>query len=146
MHLWSSGELSCISKLSATKLLPSKGHSTDHLSERLSDISKGLATRVAGAPPVSMPDKEKTFPELRERIEKTLIILEGLSPNNMELMEDQEIILPTPWGDKTFASGKTYVLEYVIPSFYFHYCMAYALMRKEGVQIGKLDYLGLSLE
>ena len=92
-----------------------------------------------------MPDKEKTFPELQERIEKTLVILEGLSPNSMELMEDQEIILSTPWGDKAFASGKTYVVDYVVPSFYFHYCMAYALMRREGVQIGKLDYLGLTM-
>lgn len=88
-----------------------------------------------------MEDNETTFPELQSRIAKTIEILEKVNPESMDGMEDAEVVLKIGGGDKK-VTGRLYVLKYAIPNFYFHLCMAYAILRKEGVQVGKSDYLG----
>ncbi len=87
-----------------------------------------------------MEDNEKTFPELQARIAKTIDVLEKVDPKTMDAMEDGEVVMKLAGGDKTLAA-KEYVLKYAIPNFYFHICIAYAILRKEGVPIGKRDYL-----
>jgi uncharacterized protein len=109
--------------------------------QRVSDTAKGCAVRVGKAEPVAMEDNEKTFPELQARITKTIEVLEKLDPKSWEGAEDAEVVMKLRSGDRKF-TGKSYVLTYAIPNFYFHVCMAYAILRKEGVQVGKLDYLG----
>jgi uncharacterized protein len=109
--------------------------------QRVSDTAKGCAVRVGKAEPVSMEDNETTFPELQSRIAKTIEVLEKVNPESMDGMEDAEVVLKFGGGDKKF-TGRYYVLKYAIPNFYFHLCMAYAILRKEGVPVGKLDYLG----
>ncbi len=109
--------------------------------QRLSDTAKGCAVRVGKAEPVAMEDNEKTFPELQARIAKTIEVLEKLDPKSMDGMEDEEIVMKLRSGERRL-KGRNYVLSYAVPNFYFHLCMAYAILRKEGVQIGKTDYLG----
>ena len=109
--------------------------------QRLSDTAKGCAVRVAKIEPVPMEDNEKTFPELQARIAKTIEVLEKLDSKCMDGMEDEEVVMKLRSGERRL-KGRNYVLSYAVPNFYFHLCMAYAILRKEGVQIGKLDYLG----
>jgi hypothetical protein len=109
--------------------------------QRISDTAKGCAVRVGKAEPVPMEDNETTFPELHARIAKTIEVLEKVDPKVMDSMEDGEVVMKFSAGDKKFI-GKEYVLKYAIPNFYFHLCMAYAILRKEGVPVGKRDYIG----
>ena len=108
--------------------------------QRISDTAKGVAVRVGRIDPVPMEDNEKTFPELQNRITKTIDVLEQVDPANMNDMEDKEVVMKTSSGERKF-TGTTYLMIYAIPNFYFHLCMAYAILRKEGVPIGKMDYL-----
>jgi uncharacterized protein len=106
--------------------------------QRISDTAKFCAVRVGKVEPVPMEDNEKTFAELQDRITKTIQFLEKLDPKSMDGMEEEEVMLR----DRKLIA-KSYVLGYAVPNFYFHLCMAYAILRKEGVPIGKLDYLGV---
>ncbi|CAG8980063.1 hypothetical protein HYALB_00013388 [Hymenoscyphus albidus] len=105
--------------------------------QRLSDCVKGLAVRMGGVAPQAWADEEKTLAELQERVQKTIGILETVDPKSMDGKEDLKIEI----GPYKF-TGTTYVQQFVIPNFYFHHVMTYALLRKEGVQIGKRNYLG----
>ncbi|CAG8948840.1 hypothetical protein HYFRA_00001963 [Hymenoscyphus fraxineus] len=105
--------------------------------QRLSDCVKGLCVRMGGVAPQAWADEEKTLAELQERVKKTIELLETVDPKSMDGKEDLEIVI----GPYTF-TGTTYVQQFVIPNFYFHHVMTYALLRKEGVQIGKRNYLG----
>ncbi|KZP29017.1 hypothetical protein FIBSPDRAFT_947026 [Athelia psychrophila] len=107
---------------------------------RVSDTAKGVATRIGGAAPVSMPDTQVTFPELHQRIEDTIKILEALKADSMDGKNDAEITL----GERKM-KGEAYIINYAVPNFYFHLVTAYALLRKEGVPVGKKDYLGVNL-
>ncbi|KFY90229.1 hypothetical protein V498_06086 [Pseudogymnoascus sp. VKM F-4517 (FW-2822)] len=109
--------------------------------QRISDTAKGLAVRMGKVAPVAMADEEKTFPELQERIAKTIAVLESVDPKSFEGIESKEVILSVPSGDQKF-TGLSYVNTFAVPNFYFHMCMVYAILRKEGVPVGKLDYLG----
>lgn len=109
--------------------------------QRISDTAKGLVVRVAKAEPVPMEDNETTFPELQARIAKTIEVLEKVDPQSLDGMEEGEVVMKFRAGERKF-TGKEYVLSFAIPNFYFHLCMAYAILRKEGVPVGKTDYLG----
>lgn len=108
----------------------------------MSDSAKGLAVRVAKAEPESWPDNEKTFADLEARLKKTIAFLEKVDEKSMDGMEDQEVVLKTASGERRY-SGLDYVTSYAIPNFYFHSVTTYALLRKEGVPVGKKDFLGL---
>ncbi|CAD6506542.1 BgTH12-07769 [Blumeria graminis f. sp. triticale] len=110
--------------------------------QRVSDTSKGLAVRAAKVEPVALEDKETTMEELQTRIERTITILESVKECNF-VAEDAEVIYVAPTKELKF-TGKSYVLEFAIPNFFFHFVTAYNLLRKEGVDIGKKDYLGMS--
>lgn len=86
-------------------------------------------------------DNEKTFAELQARLAKTIAYLEALDPKLFDGKDYDEVILATKAGEMKF-TGTSYVLTFAIPNFYFHFVTAYALLRKEGVPIGKGDYLG----
>jgi len=109
--------------------------------QRVSDTAKGVAVRIGGVAPVALADDEKTMADLHERLSKTISILEGVKESDMANAETQEVIMGTRKGEVKL-TGKSYVLDYAIKNFYFHVVTAYALLRKEGVPIGKLDYLG----
>lgn len=109
--------------------------------QRASDAAKGCAARLAGIDVPSFADTEATFPELQERIAKTVDFLKSIRPEQLEGSEGRSIELKLKQGPITF-DGKSYLLGFAVPNFYFHITTAYDILRHKGVQIGKMDYLG----
>ncbi|KAF8859013.1 hypothetical protein BDZ45DRAFT_673578 [Acephala macrosclerotiorum] len=127
-------------KLVESRLIEDMGNLIYQI-QRVSDTSKGLAQRIGGIEPVELKDEEKTFPDLFERIQKTIEALETVKKEDLDAAEEKEVVLTTRSGEIKF-TGKNYAINFAIPNFYFHFVTAYALLRKEGVQVGKGDYLG----
>ena len=109
--------------------------------QRMSDCAKGAAARLSGTDIVPMPDNEASFEDLQERIAKTVELLKAVDPSSMDGKLNAEIKLPIPPNGVTF-TGKSYVLLFTLPNFYFHELTAYAILRQMGVPVGKLDFLG----
>ncbi|MDB5738541.1 MAG: hypothetical protein JWO65_2209 [Sphingomonas bacterium] len=109
--------------------------------QRASDSAKGTAVRVGQVENVAMADDETSFDDLQARIAKTIAFLNTVPANSMDGREDAEVILTTPNGSMPF-TGQSYVLGFALPNFYFHVTTAYGLLRRAGVPLGKLDYLG----
>ncbi len=107
-----------------------------------SDTAKGCAARLAGLPIPSYPDTETTFPELQARIAKTIDFLRGVTPAQLEGSETREVTIKLRGADTKF-QGEPYLLDFALPNFFFHVTTAYAILRHNGVEIGKLDYLGM---
>lgn len=105
------------------------------------DNAKGAASRLAGMEPPKYEDNETTFQELMARIDKTIALLQTFNPEQIDGSEDKTISLPMH--DKTLTfKGMPYLLEYVLPNIYFHATTTYAILRHNGVEIGKQDFLG----
>ena len=106
-----------------------------------SDAAKGLAARLSGAKAPSMPDTETTFPELQQRIEKTIAFLKGLDRAAFAGAETKELLIKAgPLELKM--SGAQFLTTFALPNFFFHVTTAYAILRHSGVEIGKRDFLG----
>lgn len=103
------------------------------------DNAKGAAARLAGIEVPKYEDTEQTFAELQARIDKTLTFLGTVSEAMFAGAETRQITLPY-WNDKHM-TGFDYAREYAIPNFYFHVVVAYSIVRKNGVAIGKADYI-----
>ena len=106
-----------------------------------SDAAKGAGARLAGIEAPSMPDTETTFPELKQRLEKTIAFLATIKPEQLAGAEDRTIVLKFPQGEMKF-SGRDYLAGFALPNFFFHVTTAYALLRHKGINIGKMDFLG----
>ena len=106
-----------------------------------SDAAKFGAARLAGIEAPSFPDTETTFPELQERIAKTVAFLKSVDPAAIEGQEGREIVLKRQSGD-IHLTGAAYLQGLALPNFYFHVVTAYGILRHNGVAIGKSDYLG----
>lgn len=107
-----------------------------------SDFSKGIASRLAGAEVPSWPDTEASFSDLQALIAKALAHLESFPAAQFDLSESRDIVLRpgTPKEKKLTASA--YLLHYGLPQFFFHVTTAYAILRHNGVEVGKRDYMG----
>ncbi len=105
-----------------------------------SDSSKGPAARLSDQAPPSMPDTETTWEELRERIAKTLVFLQAIRPEQVDGREETTIEMPLPGGKLTF-TAKDFLFQFAIPNHLFHITTAYALLRAQGVPLGKMDFL-----
>jgi len=105
------------------------------------DMMKGCAARLAGVEPPRYEDSETTFAELVARIDKTLAYLNGFTPAQIDGSEDKAIQLKSPRGEMNF-TGQQYLLTFVLPNAYFHVTTAYNILRHNGVEIGKQDFLG----
>ena len=105
------------------------------------DGVKGCAARLAGIDVPSYPDTETTFPELKARIAKTIAFLQSVSAAQIDGSEERKVTLKLRGEDMVFV-GQPYLFEFVIPNFYFHVATAYDILRHNGVEIGKMDYLG----
>jgi uncharacterized protein len=105
------------------------------------DHAKRAVSRLAGIEPPKYEDNESTFPELVARINKTIAFLETIKPEQIDGSEDKTITLSMHDRTLTF-KGMPYLLDYVLPNFYFHVITAYAILRHSGVEIGKQDFLG----
>ena len=104
------------------------------------DFAKSCVARLAGETPPSHPDTETTIPELKERIAKTLAFVRIIAPTAMDGAEDRELTIKVGPNEMTF-TGRDYLLGFVLPNFYFHCAAAYAILRHNGVEIGKRDFM-----
>jgi hypothetical protein len=105
------------------------------------DTAKGLAARLAGVEIPVYDDTEKTLGELKARIAKTVAYLQTFRPEQIDGTENKEIIIKR--GDKeTRYHGMQFLLGHAVPNVYFHITTAYNILRHNGVEIGKRDYLG----
>jgi hypothetical protein len=105
------------------------------------DTAKGAAARLAGVEIPKHEDTETTIPELKARIAKTVEFLKTVKPQQLQGAETREIVLQFPQNTLKF-TGVNYLTNFVLPNFFFHLTMAYALLRKNGVDVGKRDFLG----
>lgn len=106
------------------------------------DFAKSVSARLAGADVPSYEDNEKTFEELQARIQKTQAFIESLPRAGFDGAASREIVLQagTP-KERRFDGGLAYLTTYGLPHFYFHVTTAYAILRHNGVEIGKKDYI-----
>ena len=107
------------------------------------DMVKGCVARLAGLEVPSWEDNEATLAELRARVQKTIDYVGGFSAAQIDGSDTREIVLPTRTGDPRRFSGENYLKQFVLPNFYFHSTMTYALLRHAGVELGKRDFLAL---
>ena len=106
-----------------------------------SDHAKGCPARLAGVDVPSFADTEKDLPELKARIAKTLDFIGTLKPAQIDGSEDRPISLNAGKRVLSF-TGQNYLVFFALPNFYFHVTTAYAILRHNGVPIGKLDFMG----
>jgi hypothetical protein len=105
------------------------------------DFAKGTCARLAGVDVPKYDDVESSFPELRERIAKVLAFIDGLDQDAIGASADRAIT--TGSGEKTrHFTGQEYLFHYAFPHFYFHAATAYDILRHNGVEIGKKDFVG----
>lgn len=105
------------------------------------DQAKGAVARLAGVEPPKHEDTEQTFAELQARIAKTLDFVESVKPAQLEGSEAREIVLKLRSGELKF-KGVDYLFNHAYPNFYFHVTTAYAILRHNGVELGKKDFVG----
>jgi hypothetical protein len=105
-----------------------------------SDGAKSGAARLAGVEAPAMADTETTFPELRERIAKTLEFVQSIKREQVDGQEARAITLTFPGRTMEF-TGQSFLLTFNMPNFLFHVTTAYAILRSKGVPLGKMDFL-----
>jgi hypothetical protein len=105
------------------------------------DAAKGVVARLAGVEIPAYEDTEKTLSDLKARVAKTVAFIQTVPPEQIDGTEDKEIVIKR--GDKeTRYKGMQFLLGHALPNFYFHVTTAYNILRHNGVEIGKRDYLG----
>lgn len=109
--------------------------------QSVSDGAKGCAARLAGMEVPSYADTEASFAELKQRIAKTVSFLQSIAPAQVDGSEERPVTLKARDQELHF-TGQTYLLGFALPNFYFHMTTAYDILRHNGVDLGKRDYLG----
>jgi hypothetical protein len=104
------------------------------------DLAKGGAGRLAGAELPVFEDVETSFPELQARLDRAIAFIAGLEPAAFEGSEAREVSLKRRGETVTFP-GKDYLLHQALPNFWFHVTTAYAILRHNGLEVGKSDFL-----
>ncbi|HEX4859316.1 MAG TPA: DUF1993 domain-containing protein [Usitatibacteraceae bacterium] len=105
------------------------------------DVAKGACCRLGGKDIPAFEDKETTFEELYARIDRTLELVNAAQAADIDGSEEREIVI-TPGGREMKFKGQEYLVNWVMPNFYFHVTAAYAILRHNGVEVGKMDFLG----
>lgn len=106
------------------------------------DFAKGVTARLAGQDVPVYEDNETTFGELQTRIAKTLQFISSIPPEKVNGSEKREIVTRPGTPREMKFNGQTYLLHYGLPQFFFHITTAYAILRSNGIEIGKRDYMG----
>lgn len=104
------------------------------------DFAKGCSARLSGREVPKYEDNETTFAQLIARIERTLAFIASIPASEIDGQENRDITL-TIAGNPVMFKGQPYLLDFAIPNFYFHMSMAYALLRHNGVAVGKRDFV-----
>jgi len=105
------------------------------------DTAKGAVARLAGAEIPKHEDVEKTFEELKARIAKTVAFIQTIRPAQVDGSEEKDIVLKLRAREVPY-KGMQYLLGFALPNFYFHVVTAYAILRHNGVELGKAEYIG----
>ena len=105
------------------------------------DMARGGALRLAGREVPTLPDVAPTFDSMRARIAETLAAIEAVPASEIDGSEDRNVVLKMRAGEMTF-TGQRYLTGFVIPNLTFHCATAYNILRHNGVEIGKRDFLG----
>jgi hypothetical protein len=105
------------------------------------DMAKNGTARLMGKEPPKFEDNEQTLDQLKSRIERTIEYLEKADRAALQGAEDREISIPFPDGRVLEMKGLPFLRDWTLPHFYFHVVTAYDILRHNGVEIGKLDYL-----
>jgi len=104
------------------------------------DFAKLSVGRLAGLTPPVHDDSEKTFADLKTRIAETLAVLAAAKPEPMQAAADREITIKAGPRELKF-TGREYLLHFALPNFYFHCATAYGILRHNGLEIGKRDFM-----
>lgn len=107
------------------------------------DFAKGAAARLAGEPVPSYSDDEKSFPELQARIAKTIAFMDSIDKSRYQGSAERQVTIKIAGKDRTLV-GEDYFNSFVLPNFYFHAAIAYGILRHNGVELGKNDFVGRS--
>ena len=105
------------------------------------DFARGTGARLAGAEPPKIEDKEQSFAELTARVDAAIAYLGTLSATQIDGTETRAITRTIRGTPMTF-TGLNYLIQFSLPNFYFHVTTAYAILRHNGVEVGKLDFVG----
>jgi hypothetical protein len=105
------------------------------------DFAKATVSRLAGMEIPKYEDSEKSFDELKARIAKTVDFLKTFQPAQIDGTEDNTITFPTG-GQTMTLTGEKYLTLFALPNFYFHLTTAYAILRHNGIELGKRDFMG----
>jgi hypothetical protein len=105
------------------------------------DTAKNGIARISGVEAPKFDDTESSFPELKARIQKTLDYLASVPDASIDGTEDKDITFPTGKDKTRTMKGEAYLKHWVLANFHFHIAMAYAILRHNGVELGKADYL-----
>lgn len=107
-----------------------------------SDFAKSVSARLAEVEVPKFEDREQSFPDLQARIAAVLTFIEGLDPARFEGADKREIVTQAGTPKEKRFNGQSYLLNYGLPHFFFHTTTAYALLRHNGVEVGKKDFIG----
>jgi uncharacterized protein len=110
----------------------------------VTDFAKGCAARLSGQAVPSYADVEKSFPELHDRIAKCVTFLESIDAKSLEGAGNRNVTIRRRDSDMTM-TGEQYFNGFVLPNFYFHMTTAYNILRHNGVELGKTDFIGRTL-
>jgi uncharacterized protein len=104
------------------------------------DFAKGTVARLAGQEPPKYDDVESDFDQLQARISKTLDYVREFKPSQIDGSEDRDITITFGTNTRTF-KGENYLVGFALPNFFFHTTTAYAILRHNGIELGKGDYM-----
>ena len=104
------------------------------------DQAKYAAAYLGGKQAPSHPDTEQTFAELKQRIQKCLSFMESVPARDLAAADDKKVA--PPWLGGKWLRGGDYLAHVALPNFFFHATMAYAILRHNGVELGKMDFIG----
>jgi hypothetical protein len=107
------------------------------------DFARGISARLAGVDVPKYEDKEATFADLQALLGKTLAFIEGLTPAKIDGNEEREIITRPGTPKERKFTAQSYLLHYGLPQFFFHVTTTYAILRHNGLEVGKGDYMGV---
>lgn len=106
------------------------------------DFAKSVSARLAGVEVPKLDDTEQTFADLQKRIATVLAFIEGLDADKFVQAGTREIVTQAGTPKEKRFTGQSYLLHYGLPHFFFHATTAYAILRHNGVEVGKKDYVG----
>jgi len=108
------------------------------------DFARGIPARLAGVDVMSIPDNHRSFAELQQLIAQTEAFIDGIPAAAFDGSEGLEIVLRAGTPKEKRFRGQDYLIAYGLPQFFFHVMTVYALLRHNGLEIGKKDYMGIA--